>query len=44
MIINNDNCFQYSIPVALDHKDIRRDLQIISKINPFITKYNWDGI
>ena len=27
--INDDNCFQCSMPVALDHKDIGRDLQRI---------------
>ena len=42
--MNNDNCFQYGTPVALNHKDIGRDPQKISKIKPFITKYNWDGI
>ena len=42
--INDDNCFQYSITVALDHKNIGIDLQRILKIKPFITKYNWDGI
>ena len=42
--INDDNCFQYSIPVILDYKDIGRDPQRISKIRPFISKYNWKGI
>ena len=42
--INDDNCFQYSITVALDHRNIGRDLQRISKIKPFFTKYNWSGI
>ena len=42
--INDDNCFQYSIAVALDHKNIGIDLQRILKIKPFITRYNWDGI
>ena len=38
--IDDDNCFKYSITVALDHKNIGRDLQRISKIKPFITKCN----
>ena len=42
--INDGNCFQYSIPFTLDHQSIGRDPQRISKIRPFITKYNWDGI
>ena len=29
---------------ALDHKNIGRDPQRLSKIKPFITKYNWGGI
>ena len=42
--INDDHCFQYSIPVALDHKNIGRNRQRTSKIKPFITEYNWNGI
>ena len=42
--MNNDNCFQYSISVALNHKDIGKAPQRISKIKRFITKYNWKGI
>ena len=38
--INDDSCFQYSIPLTLDHKDIGRNPQRISKIIPFINKYN----
>ena len=36
--MNDDNCFQYGIPVALNHKDIGRDPQRISKIKPLIIK------
>ena len=32
-------CFQYAITVALNHKDIK-DLQRISKIKPFVNKYD----
>ena len=42
--INDDNCFQCSIPIALDHQSIGKNPQKISKIKPFITKYNWDRI
>ena len=39
---NNDNkYFQYAITIALDHKNIVEDPQRISKIKPFISKYNW---
>ena len=36
----DDNCFQYAASVALDHGEIKRDPQRISKIKPFINKYN----
>ena len=39
---DGDNCLQYAVPAALDHKNIGRDPQTISKIKPFITKYNWE--
>ena len=41
--MNDNNCFQYGIPVALNHIDIGRDPQRISKIKSFIIKYNWKG-
>ena len=41
---NDDNCFQYAITVALNHQNIGRNHQIISKIKPFIIQYNWKGI
>ena len=28
----------------LNHEEIKRDLQRIIKIKPFINKYNWQGI
>ena len=36
--------FQYAPTVALYHEEIKRHLQRISKIKPFINKYNWNGI
>ena len=42
--IDDDNCFQYSIPLALDHQNIGRNLHRILKIKSFIAKYNWEGI
>ena len=36
---NGNQCFQYAIKVALNHEEIRKHSQRISKI-----KYNWKGI
>ena len=41
---NDDKCFQYSITVVLNHKNIVKDPQRISKINPFNDQYNWKEI
>ena len=30
--------------VALNYEEIKKDLQRITKVYPFIKKYNWDGI
>ena len=30
--------------VALNHEEIKKYPQIITKIKPFINKYNWEGI
>ena len=38
---NDDNCFQYALTVALNHKQIKSHPKTISKIKPFIDKYNW---
>ena len=43
-IKNDDNCFQHAISAALNHRNIGRNLQKISKIEPIINKYNWKGI
>ena len=42
--INDDNCFQYALTVALNHQNIERYRQRISKIEPFINQYNWKDI
>ena len=46
IIPKNDNkkCFQYDLTVALDYEQIKKDPQRISKIKPFIEKYDWKGI
>ena len=37
-------CFKYVITASLNHERIERNPQRISKINPFIDKYNWKDI
>ena len=34
-------CFQYAVPVPLNHEEIKNNLQ---KTKPFTNKYNWEGI
>ena len=41
---NDDKCFQYAVTVALNLDKIKKDPQRISKIKPFIEKYNWEDI
>ena len=41
---NDDNCFQYALTVALNHQNIGKNLQRISKIKPFTDQYNWNKI
>ena len=42
--IKDNKCFQFSVTVALNHEEIKNDLQRITKIKPFMIKYNWEGI
>ena len=37
---SDNNCFQYALTVALNYQSIKKDLQRISKIKPFINQYN----
>ena len=42
---NNDcKCFQYAVTLALNLDKIKKDLQRIFKIKPFIEEYNWKDI
>ena len=41
---NDDKCFQYAITLALNLDKIKKDPQRVSKIKPFIEKYNWEDI
>ena len=42
--IKDNKCFQYVVTVALNYEEMKKDLQRITKIKPFINKYNWEGI
>ena len=37
----DDKCFQYTLTVALNYEQIKDHPERISKIKPFIDKYNW---
>ena len=41
---NENKCFQYAVTVALSYEEIKNDRQRITKIKPFMNKYNWEGI
>ena len=41
---NDDKCFQYALTIALNHEQIKKDPQRITKIKPFINQYNWKEI
>ena len=36
--------FQNTVTLALNHEEIKKDPQKITKIKPFLIKYNWHGI
>ena len=39
-----NKCFQYAVTVALNHEEIGKNPERITKIKPFINKYKWEGI
>ena len=41
---NDDNCFQYAIIAALNHKPIKNHPERVSNLKPFIDQYDWEGI
>ena len=41
---NDDKCFQYAVTLALNLDKIKKDPQRVSKIKPFIEKFNWEDI
>ena len=43
LINKKDNiCFHYPVRVTLNYKEIKKDPEIITKIKPFVKKYNWE--
>ena len=43
-IINNNNDFQNALDDALNYQTIETHPERISKLKPYINKYNWEGI
>ena len=43
-IINGDNDFQNALNDALNYQTIEKDPQRISKLKPYINRYNWERI
>ena len=43
-IINNDNSFQNALDDALNYQNIKINPERISKLKPYINKYNWERI
>ena len=41
---NYKYCFQYPLTGALNYQNIKKGLQRISKIKPFISQYNWKEV
>ena len=40
----DQKCFQNAVPLALNHGEIKKEPQRITKIKPFINKHNWEII
>ena len=41
---NNNKNFQNALDDSLNYQTIEKDPQRISKLKPYINKYNWEGI
>ena len=42
--INNDNSFRNALDDALNYQNIKTNPERISKLKPYINRYNWEGI
>ena len=40
----DNKCFQYPLSAVLSYEETKKDSQRITKIKPFINKYNWEVI
>ena len=40
----DNKCFQYAVPVALNHEEIKKYSERIAKIKPLLNKYGWEEI
>ena len=40
----DNKCFQYALTFVLNHKEIRKHSERITKIKPLINRYNWERI
>ena len=40
----DSKCYQYTVTVPLNNKEIKKDPQGMTKIKTFWDKYNWEGI
>ena len=43
-IISGDNDFENALDDALNYQNIKTNPERISKLKPYINKYNWEGI
>ena len=43
-IFNNDNSFENALNDALNYQTVETHPEKISKLKPYINKYNWEGI
>jgi hypothetical protein len=41
---DDNECFKWAVIVALHHSEIGNDQQRISKLEPYVQKYNWKGL
>ena len=40
----DNKCFQCTVIAASNYEEIKKDPKRVTKIKPFINKYNWEGI
>ena len=40
----DNKCFQYAITIPLNHEEIGKNPEIITKTKPYTDRYNWEGI